>query len=600
MVSKTRFCFLTVIHIAAAFEFQSDLPSFFSPSHSRVDTSTINQVRNAVSVKEQQSRLQKMEELVGKQEERVDHLSESLKEQLSQVQDQMLAKMEASQLEEKSQLTTIEKQLQQLDGRMDAFENVSREVHSEKTDETNINKEKPKVKFTTIQDVGLSFALIMEPTKPRKMEKLCAQLVEGGRLIVLDTKLKLDALKTYVANASAKRSFYVGLRKKGDRHLWSNGEELDETFWCNKKSHDNDSSHPEGAQGTYPGIDVAMHSDQSCSWDGISPPLDDETKKQNEVHDLLRVKKPTFLPNYKNPCWFEEDQTTLLCLPYFHLAGFHKCGTTNTFSTIAAHQDVAAPRSKETHWIAGGRFKENSDIVKFATRFSKPAREIESRVLMSSSGQTFHPLITGDGSPSTVCHNVRWRYLPGNYNCTEPRVLNPHYLYHHNPSAKIIILIRNPTDRMISAFNYMTKEYPVVTAESFHEEVVKEIRTLEKCFSVSSVRTCTYDNIMQLQTGLYHVFIRDWMNVFPREQLLIARLEDIRDDPYTSYSEIFDFLDLSPVSRSQYKKMQNIYKNSGRTRFTAWNETRRLLDNFYRPHNIQLAKLLQNRFPTYT
>lgn len=57
----------------------------------------------------------------------------------------------------------------------------------------------------------------------------------------------------------------------------------------------------------------------------------------------------------------------------------------------------------------------------------------------------------------------------------------------------------NAPFRMVSAFNYMTKEYPVVTTESFHEEMVKEIRTLEQCFSVSSVRTCTYDNIMPVR-----------------------------------------------------------------------------------------------------
>ncbi|XP_046360505.2 carbohydrate sulfotransferase 15-like [Haliotis rufescens] len=348
--------------------------------------------------------------------------------------------------------------------------------------------------------------------------------------------------------------------------------------------------------------DVTMHINQSCSWDSISPPLDEMTRKKYEIHDLLRVKKPAFLSNYKNPCWFEDTTRALRCIPYFHLVGFHKCGTTLTFSTIVSHPETVAPKGKETHWIAAKRFKESSNIRRFADRFSTAAKEIESRVLTDSpSGQTFHHVITGDGSPTTINGNEKWRYMPGNYNCTEPRVLNPHYLYHLYPSTKIIIMIRNPTDRMISAYNYMTLEYPHVTAESFHKEVVNEIRAFEECLSISSVRTCLYEKRIQVWTGLYHVVISDWMKVFPQEQILIARLEDIRDDPYISFSKIFEFLDLSLVSRSEFQQMQKRGKdNKGETRFQARNETRQLLDDFYRPYNIQLAKLLNHRYPTYT
>lgn len=35
--------------------------------------------------------------------------------------------------------------------------------------------------------------------------------------------------------------------------------------------------------------DVTMHINLSCSWDSISPPLDEMTRKKYEIHDLLRV-----------------------------------------------------------------------------------------------------------------------------------------------------------------------------------------------------------------------------------------------------------------------------------------------------------------------
>ncbi|XP_046560547.1 carbohydrate sulfotransferase 15-like [Haliotis rubra] len=309
----------------------------------------------------------------------------------------------------------------------------------------------------------------------------------------------------------------------------------------------------------------------ACHHNSSSPPLDDETQKRYEIHDLFRVKTPAFLSNYKNPCWKQGNPSKLVCLPYFYQIGFPKCGTTLTFSTIVGHPEAVMGEGKEPHWITRTRFAESSQFQSYLNYFTPAARVIESKASIDPvTGQMFHPIITGDGSVSTAWHNQHWRHLPGNYNCTEPRVLAPHYIYHLNPSTKIIILVRNPTERTISQYNYMLSND--LTAESFHATV--------------------------LQVGLYHVFIREWMNVFPADQILIARVEDIHEDPYIAFTRIFDFLGLSRVSRSELKEMLNQSRMNDRSKkFQATNETRRLLDDFYRPHNIQLARLLQQHDP---
>ncbi|XP_067654172.1 carbohydrate sulfotransferase 15-like [Haliotis asinina] len=335
----------------------------------------------------------------------------------------------------------------------------------------------------------------------------------------------------------------------------------------------------------------------ACPYNNSSPPLDDKTRKTYEIHDLLRVKTPAFLSNYKNPCWEQDNPSKLVCLPYFYLAGFPKCGTTFTFSTIVGHPEAVKGKVKEPHWIARKRFKERSDLQCYVDKFSPAARVIDSEVSIDPlTGQTFHPIITGDGSASTAWHNPNWRYLPGNYNCTEPRVLTPHYLYHLNPSTKVIILVRNPTERVISGYNYFIRGH--ITAESFHAKMVQDLRTFEDCCSKYSFRVCAYNDNIRLPIGLYHVFIRDWMNVFPADQILIVRLEDIRGDPFRAFTRIFNFLGLSHVSRSDLREILNSSRmNDKRKRFQATNETLRLLDDFYRPHNIQLARLLQQHDP---
>jgi hypothetical protein len=48
-----------------------------------------------------------------------------------------------------------------------------------------------------------------------------------------------------------------------------------------------------------------------------------------------------------------------------------------------------------------------------------------------------------------------------------------------------------------------------------------------------------------LRRGVYHVFIKDYLKVFPRDHVHIQRLEDISDDPEGTLIQTYKFLDLS-------------------------------------------------------
>ena len=60
-----------------------------------------------------------------------------------------------------------------------------------------------------------------------------------------------------------------------------------------------------------------------------------------EVFDFLPA---TFDPNFKNPCWAVGGG--LRCLPYFHVLGVSKCGTTDLYRRLAIHGDVAKSINK--------------------------------------------------------------------------------------------------------------------------------------------------------------------------------------------------------------------------------------------------------------
>ncbi|KAK7471388.1 hypothetical protein BaRGS_00035940 [Batillaria attramentaria] len=93
---------------------------------------------------------------------------------------------------------------------------------------------------------------------------------------------------------------------------------------------------------------------------GVGQELPDQCKgpvgvpgaKPMKEYDLLQLGPFPFFNNFRNPCWYEENSSLgMSCLPYFYLAGFPKCGTTDLWNRICMHPDVARPAHKEPGWF---------------------------------------------------------------------------------------------------------------------------------------------------------------------------------------------------------------------------------------------------------
>jgi hypothetical protein len=56
-------------------------------------------------------------------------------------------------------------------------------------------------------------------------------------------------------------------------------------------------------------------------------------------------------------------------------------------------------------------------------------------------------LYLGDGTPMDFWDFTGWRNIQQNQGLDHPKVLTPHLLHHINPNVKLIIILRNPTQR---------------------------------------------------------------------------------------------------------------------------------------------------------
>lgn len=100
------------------------------------------------------------------------------------------------------------------------------------------------------------------------------------------------------------------------------------------------------------------------------------------------------------------------------------------------------------------------------------------------------------------------------------------------PDAKIIILVRNPADRAYSAYWFWRShgKFPLV------------INSFEDSFFKSK-----HDWGQMRHIGKYSQHIRNYYDHFPKENILILKVEDFKKNPQVTLENVCKFLQLTPI-----------------------------------------------------
>lgn len=363
-----------------------------------------------------------------------------------------------------------------------------------------------------------------------------------------------------------------------------------------------------------------------------------------------------FLPGVKSPCWYEEISSKLStdlyrrnlftlrsktfktvcdhlrtnfrqhlihtdgkwfrlrCLPYFYIIGQPKCGTTDLFHRLLLHPEVKFNTMKEPHWWTRKRFgyirfkdgfQESFPVEDYLDLFDLAAHNIQGRISGNSSGDhSTLQFITGEASASTMWDNQAWSYIHGDMDETEPPFLTQDFIHTVQPSAKIIIMLRDPVERLYSDYLYFKMANK--SAEDFHQKVTESVQLFQSCLSERSLRSCVYNTNLsngmpvRLNLGMYIVFLLDWLTVFHREQILVLRLEDYAANLKLTIKKVFDFLSVGPLSEQveaalTKRPMSNTRRAADRNLGPMLPATRYLLREFHQPFNHKLASVLDNK-----
>uniref|UniRef100_A0A3B1IZJ1 Sulfotransferase n=1 Tax=Astyanax mexicanus TaxID=7994 RepID=A0A3B1IZJ1_ASTMX len=378
------------------------------------------------------------------------------------------------------------------------------------------------------------------------------------------------------------------------------------------------------------------------------------TLVHSEPH-MFSVIPQHFLPDVKNPCWYEQLSGNvsanpyrrnlyslysrqsraafqylqnsfrkhlllrdgrffrIRCLPYFYIIGQPKCGTTDLYDRLRLHPDVRVTTLKEPHWWTRKRFGiiRPSDglharypVEDYLDLFDLPAHQIQNRLLANRSRGSNHAnIIISEASASTMWDNNAWAYIYDNATEAEPPFLIQDFIHALQPQARFIAILRDPVERLYSDYLYFGIANK--SLEDFHEKVWESVQLFHGCLQESSMRACVYNSSLnnampvRLQVGLYVVYVLDWLSVFGRDQLLVLRLEDHAADRRLSMHRVFQFLQLGPLS--EQKEAEISRRPASNTRRLADKNlgpmlplTRELLSGFYSPFNRKLANVLRD------
>ncbi|ELU04744.1 hypothetical protein CAPTEDRAFT_198207 [Capitella teleta] len=96
-----------------------------------------------------------------------------------------------------------------------------------------------------------------------------------------------------------------------------------------------------------------------------------------------------------------------------------------------------------------------------------------------------------DGSSFTFWEFDGWENIPLNVGLRQPNVTHVHSLRRLMPNAKIVVLLRNPIERLYS--HYCALKRDVINVRDFHERARYGVEKLNHCFHSNGVRQCAFD-----------------------------------------------------------------------------------------------------------
>jgi len=241
--------------------------------------------------------------------------------------------------------------------------------------------------------------------------------------------------------------------------------------------------------------------------------------------------------------------------PDFLILGAMKAGTTALFNYLGQHPQIVMPSVKELHYYDQRRYT-GWNVHDYICRFPRRNQDV----------------LSGESTPFYLRH---------------PHA--PKWVRHDFPDIRLIVILRNPTERAYS--HYQQRIRNGKTVESLQNLVSLEQKIMEgRWRSFFMDETDQYRDVIELSylsRGRYLEQLEHWLEYFPRTRFLIIFSEELYTNQVRELNRVAKFLDISAFPNNfscppvKVGKYDSIDKHS-----------KTILDDYFAPYNEKLFEFL--------
>lgn len=214
-------------------------------------------------------------------------------------------------------------------------------------------------------------------------------------------------------------------------------------------------------------------------------------------------------------------------LPSFMIIGAQKSGTSSLFDYLSEHPQLYPSSPKEVHFFDGGLDPDSNDFERGLTWY-----------------RAHFPMWKGPGA-----FEASPLYL------FDPRC--PKRISDLLPEVKLIVVLRNPTERAISHYFHSMRSgresLPIM------EALLEEESRLKSLVDEKRVESLIHHSYKS--RGRYTEQLKRFFEYFPKRQVLILKGEDLFQRPEEVLSQVFKFVNASEEFSVKELKPRNVSEN---------------------------------------
>ena len=253
----------------------------------------------------------------------------------------------------------------------------------------------------------------------------------------------------------------------------------------------------------------------------------------------------------------------LRVLPDFIIIGSMKCGTTSLYYDICEHR-CTLPAAYDELGFFDSNFHLGLNWYRSMFPRKKQIEDVKEKEGVA---------ITGEDTPFYFWNPLAAKRIQ--------EIL---------PNIKLLIILRNPVDRAYSEYqDWVSRESNPPSFETVIENEIDLQRQYPNLITEENFEVYNQQNSYLLK-GVYVDQLKIWAELFPKEQIFTLSTENLNSEPNVVLESVFQYLNLPNyrIKNPQHRKQNKYAPMNPRVR--------KLLIEFFKPHNARLFKFIGKTF----